>query len=577
MTFTLTVLAATALLLSGCNPILPSGGKSVKFKATSKSQPTTKTAYAGNAAATGSSHEDIYWSDGDAIRIFSGNTNVVSPASAVYSLVVPNNNSTSASLQNPQETPNGLTWVQPGDVVFYAVYPPATEGSPTEGSESGYITMNIPDDQSYESLTSYMDPKETKMDHAYMLARRQISEAEFNSAVSLEFYPAFTAFQINLKSKDDELTLNKFKIYSTDNHLAGDYYSKLKNVTEDGPVMDFVNNSEGTLSKEVFLDWGSLSDKPTISSSSEVNFTLLTLPCGFVLNGSTYSYDQYLTNLWLEVSFWKNDEDGNPTGDLIIKKLALKQNDEFYQFDACKKYCINGLAVDGGSKWKLDVNGQVLPWQGYEAKIDDQVSIMPESFKIFGAIESTSQWQNYEIIEGTDPVQYKNAAGNNKANHYYDSNWVPFGREGYGQGENNYDKKYQLRYLNRDGQGYFTVQFTPTAPTGGYWQLIPTFKDGDTMSPNHFRFEVVHPGGAVSDQLKGQILYQPVTIRIYPKDYAFSDQNIYDMWFTCYFSPSSNFTPSISADSEFQDVHGDGRFSYWVFRLAPYEGHFVDE
>ena len=84
LTFSLTLLAATALLLVGCNPILPSEGNKVKFKAHSKSQPATKTAYAG----TGSSHEDIYWSEGDDIRIYSGNTAVVTPAFANYELVI---------------------------------------------------------------------------------------------------------------------------------------------------------------------------------------------------------------------------------------------------------------------------------------------------------------------------------------------------------------------------------------------------------------------------------------------------------------------------------------------------------
>lgn len=579
MTIIVTVLAALALLLSGCDPILPSGEKSVKFSATAKSQMTTKTSYAGDDYTSGKTHEDIYWSDGDAISIYSSNTDIVATpngsASAEYLLDVVEGTPTHAKLVNSD--PNGLAWKASGAVKFYAVYPPSTLGN----GESGYFTMGIPTTQEYATSLA-----ETNMDHAYMLAINSLESLTEN--VSLNFYPAFSAFQINLGSLDSELTLKEFRIYyedpadpeddeGKDIRLSGPYFGQIdENHTLENNTMDFARcdeTSEVNKYQEPDYDFSQVRmaflNGTTISPDSYINFTLLTLP---FMGGKNIPAVNGLTNLWLEVSFTKENETT-----VVKKKLALKQGTDFIQFDPCKKYRINGLAVDGGSKWKLDVNGQVLPWQGYEATIDDQVSIMPESFKIFGAIESTSQWQNYEIIEGTDPVQYKNAAGNNKANHYYDSNWVPFGREGYGQGEDNYDKKYQLRYLNRDGQGYFTVQFTPTAPTGGYWQLIPTFKDGDTMSPNHFRFEVVLPGGAVSDQLKGQILYQPVTIRIYPKDYVSSDQNIYDMWFTCYFSPSKDFTPSISADSEFQDVHGDGRFSYWVFRLAPYEGHFVDE
>lgn len=559
----MTVLVATALLLTGCDPILPSsGGKSVKFTAHSKSQLTTKTVYAGNYAATGSTHEDIYWEDGNAIRIYSGNPAVVAPQIIVdnqvcanYELVV-SSDRTRASLQNPAESPNGLMWVEPGAVDFYAVYPPTTRGS-----DNGWFTMNIPAEQSFKI------PTETDMSYAYMLAKNTLTAEQFNSEVSLDFYPAFTAFQINLKSKDDELTLKKFRIYSTDNHLAGDYFGKLKSVSSDGPVMDFGYNGDGTLSTQVYVDFPyyeteTETQKNTkISPSSAVDFTLLTLPYGIVNTTEVYTEKPYLTNLWLEVTYMRN-------GVQEKKKLALKQNDEFIQFPACKKYRINGLAV--GGNWRLAIDGKVLPWTGYEQTVDQQVSLQGK-VAIAGTIESTKAWQQATYDEQTG--YWTNTAGQSKDNHYADSEWAIGGTSGY-------DKHYQLRYLNRDlsaDKRYFTMTFTPTAPTGGYWQLIPTFKDGDTESPKHFRFEVDLPGGGTSDQLKGQILNSEVTIRIYPKDYSMSDVNIYDVWFKCFFSPSANFNPSISADSEFQDVHGDGRFSYWVLRLAQYEGGpFVD-
>ena len=156
LTFSLTLLAAIALLLTGCNPILPSGGKSVKFTANSKSQPATKTTYAGNAASTGSTHEDIYWSPNDAIRIYSGDPSVVRPViqtengvCADYKLVVPNATSTRASLEN--EASNGLEWLDDPTgtaVTFYAVYPRSTRGS-----EYGWFTMNIPSVQTFAEPT----------------------------------------------------------------------------------------------------------------------------------------------------------------------------------------------------------------------------------------------------------------------------------------------------------------------------------------------------------------------------------------------------------------------------------------
>ena len=120
MTIILTALAALALLLSGCDPILPSGEKSVKFSATAKSQMTTKTSYAGDDYTSGKTHEDIYWSDGDAISIYSSNTDIVATpngsASAEYLLDVVEGTPTHAKLVNSD--PNGLAWKASGAVKF---------------------------------------------------------------------------------------------------------------------------------------------------------------------------------------------------------------------------------------------------------------------------------------------------------------------------------------------------------------------------------------------------------------------------------------------------------------------------
>ena len=379
LTFSLTLLAAIALLLTGCNPILPSGGKSVKFTANSKSQPATKTTYAGNAASTGSTHEDIYWSPNDAIRIYSGDPSVVRPViqtengvCADYKLVVPNATSTRASLEN--EASNGLEWLDDPTgtaVTFYAVYPRSTRGS-----EYGWFTMSIPSEQTFATPTG------TDMTHAYMLAQNTLKKEQFNSEVSLDFYPAFTAFQINLKSKDDELTLKKFRIYSEDNHLAGDYYGKLIAVNDSEREneyfafnidktlrMDFAcvlddNNQPTSLQNEVFVEFPyyeteTETQKNTkISPTSAVDFTLLALPYGIVNATETYDTKPYLTNLWLEVTYLKN-------GVREQKRLALKQTtngvESFIEFSACKKYRLNALAV--GDSWKIYLGVSVDDWK----------------------------------------------------------------------------------------------------------------------------------------------------------------------------------------------------------------------
>lgn len=543
LVFSLTLLAATALLLVGCNPILPSEGNKVKFKAHSKSQPATKTAYAGNS--TGSSHEDIYWSEGDDIRIYSGNTAVVTPAFANYELVI-SNDKTRATLQNPAEAPNGLAWVTDpaqgnDDVTFYAVYPPSTQGS-----ESGWFTMSIPSEQTFAT------PKGTDMTHAYMLAQNTLTRSQFNSEVSLEFYPAFTAFQINLKSKDDELTLKKFRIYSEDNHLAGDYYGKLKAVntseaeneyfafnTDKSLRMDFAYCSDN-LQNEVFVEFPyyeteTETQKNTkISPTSDVDFTLLALPYGIVNATETYDTKPYLTNLWLEVTFLNED------GEEVKKKLALKQtttNEDvtttaFLKFASCKKYRINGLAIDKGSKWQLQIDDQVLPWI---------------------ADEQTTSFKNQIGITGRAPVGgYIETAEVNEPG-----------------GSQNWPLYYTRLTVNCNvSDPCIEFTFTPTAPIGGYWRLSP--EDVIPGSLNYFKITTSDMINGESERLQGQVMVQPVTIYIRPTaEYlALDPAPVYSIIIHCDMSPSVTFDPLYSADSEFQRQHSDGRFSYYKFVIA---------
>lgn len=561
MTMILTVLAALALLLSGCDPILPSGGKSVKFSATAKSQVTTKTSYAGDDYTSGKTHEDIYWSDGDAISIYSSNTNIVATpngsASAEYLLDVVEGTPTHAKLVNSD--PNGLAWKASGAVKFYAVYPPSTLGN----GESGYFTMGIPTTQQYATSLA-----ETNMDHAYMLAINSLESLTEN--VSLNFYPAFTAFQINLGSLDSELTLKEFRIYyedpadpeddeGKDIRLSGPYFGQIdENHTLENHTMDFARcdeTSEVNKYQEPDYDFSQVRmaflNGTTISPDSYINFTLLTLP---FMGGKNIPAVNGLTNLWLEVSFTKENETT-----VVKKKLALKQGTDFIQFAPCKKYRINGLAVDGGSKWKLNILSDVLDWTFYDKPLSSlsQINVNPiddHTVKVTGSIETTAKWLEDHPDTGS--------------NHEL-PNDVPEDDPSY------YARYYQVRTLNwsqAPEKQFFEISFTPTAPIGGYWQMIPEYPDQSSVG--HFRFEVKIEeltDWEEQDVPHAQIIDKRVFIRIYPV-YENDDDHIYEMTLKCYFSPNKSFDPTYSADSELQDVHKKGDFSYWRFRLERYAG-----
>lgn len=544
MTIILTVLAALALLLSGCDPILPSGEKSVKFSATAKSQMTTKTSYAGDDYTSGKPHEDIYWSDGDAISIYSSNTNIVATpngsASAEYLLDVVEGTPTHAKLVNSD--PNGLAWKASGAVKFYAVYPPSTLGN----GESGYFTMGIPTTQEYATSLA-----ETNMDHAYMLAINSLESLTEN--VSLNFYPAFSAFQINLGSLDSELTLKEFRIYyedpvdpedaaGKDIRLSGPYYGQIdENHTLENNTMDFARCDETTevnKYKEPNYDFSQVRmafpEGTTISSDSDsyINFTLLTLP---FTGGKNIPAVDGLTNLWLEVSFTKENETT-----VVKKKLALKQGTDFIQFAPCKKYRINGLAVDGGSNWRLQVDD--LPWDLIEKETTFSQNIQAQAFSI----------QNFtETVKPDGTVE----------NHYY-----PEGTREYQVRTLDMNKDYIDPETGEAISPYFEVTFKPMAPMGGYWQLIPESNGGLGTAA----FQVVvwdEESSKGTPDLKGHIMNQPVTLRIICN--VTDDQRTEDhaIIIKGLFSTSISFdeNSTFSADSEIQDVHKDGSFSYWRF------------
>ena len=584
MTMILTVLAALALLLSGCDPILPSGGKSVKFSATAKSQVTTKTSYAGDDYTSGKTHEDIYWSDGDAISIYSSNTNIVATpngsASAEYLLDVVEGTPTHAKLVNSD--PNGLAWKASGAVKFYAVYPPSTLGN----GESGYFTMGIPTTQQYATSLA-----ETNMDHAYMLAINSLESLTEN--VSLNFYPAFTAFQINLGSLDSELTLKEFRIYyedpadpedeaGKDIRLSGPYYGQIdENHTLENNTMDFARCDESTevnKYKEPDYDFSQVRmaflNGTTISPDSYINFTLLTLP---FMGGKNIPAVNGLTNLWLEVSFTKENETT-----VVKKKLALKQGTDFIQFAPCKKYRINGLAVDGGSKWRLTIDGEVLPWTYDEKKTTFSQNVQAKAFYVDGSLETLDGYKNspetialygkatsnhYEAFDTGTNADFKTYA-----------EWVALGdgQTAYNTAHRTYyEQYYQLRTLNTvPTNARFEVTFTPIAPLGGYWTLSTANGSsfGNTSQGGAEGFRIVLWDGETENDnwSSGQIMNQEVTLRIYPSA-ARDPHKEYCMILKASFSPNKNGEPTYSADSELQDVHGDGRYSYWKFVIPATE------
>lgn len=548
-------LVGLTLMLTSCETTLtPKKGKQVQFSATLKSGMKTKTSYSG--VIDNNKIERIDWVPGDKISIISSDgTKVATPSGkqdAVYTIsgVTASGHLSNAQLAN--NSSSGLTWNDDDveDVTFYGAYPPTEYGFLTLENGKKVIEfkeMTIP---ANPTLTWDGNTASPDMTHAYMVAAPATYNsqvAEGTSAIHLDFYPLFNAFEIDLASADKTLSLKKLeliadRINNVQTPLTGklvyDNYMSANGSPSASDVSRLVDNDSYKLS--VNLEGKSISK----DADGHVHFTVLALPGD-------------ITNLTLAVTY-VDPVDANKTK---TRKLKLQQSGSFITFPAFHKALIKGLALDDGSNWRLTINTAVKDWTFYSKELSslDQINVapleegQPYTVNVTGAIQTTATWKD---------------AHNGKSNDELPNVEDP-------QDPTYYARYYQIRTLNLSQDSdkqFFEMSFTPTAPIGGYWQMVPEYIG--TNSGKHFRFEVkIDNAMANFEEMTvphGQIINSKVYVRIYPKDIEQEDDHTYEMIFKCYFSPNANFSPTYSADSELQDVHGDGRFSYWRFRLQKY-------
>ncbi|MBQ5935073.1 MAG: hypothetical protein IJL68_03590 [Bacteroidales bacterium] len=573
-------------LAAGCETTFEQKGRDVKFTASSRGSVSTKTAY-GDETSDG--YAIIEWKANDRIRIYSPNTTYLIGSEGSAEVIVGEGDGQTeypvvyddytlvpgditghihnATLKNvgvsDNENPDGrgLYWnVSEGQANFYSAYPTDVGIGWYEGGLT--FELKIPNDQD-----PFAETPKPQFNTLPLLAMQ--SGVSSGQKVNLEFYPAFTAFEFNLKS-EDLITLNSFTLEtSSDNcYVTGtcfynpaltkktgdNFYIKNDQIYFVAPIPEFPTYWDGTsyelCKKSLTINFPTGTQiGPAVGETpaKEVTFTLFALP-------------NDLDQMSITVNLTTTD------GSTKSRKLKLQQKDsnnefQWITFPAGHKAKIKGLAVDGGSKWKLNIKADVLDWTFYDEPLSslNQINVNPidddnHTVKVTGSIETTSKWLEDHPDTGS--------------NHEL-PNDVPEDDPSY------YARYYQVRTLNwsqAPEKQFFEMSFTPTAPIGGYWQMIPEYPDQSSVG--HFRFEVKIEkltGWEEQDVPHAQIIDKRVFIRIYPV-YENDDDHIYEMTLKCYFSPNKSFDPTYSADSELQDVHKKGDFSYWRFRLERYAG-----
>lgn len=378
--YILVSILGSMILLAGCQKdgkLFDRNNGEFRFGAKANSGPLTRTAYGDYTTdeETGKkTHQDIKWQDGDEIRIYSPTATrrvgVEKGESALYywadyKIVPDATDSTKATIQNLSNdgnytqaqvgandiAGNGLAWVrgqESAEHVFYAVYPSVklrgvsadegtgktvTEGSADLAGTQGNLALFIPETQafsemgnldSYGNMTAYAKGKGT------------------DKSISMEFEPAYTTFEISIRSADEAIGLSSFSLISnaasetaTAAPLAGYYAAQYD---ADGNLTFAVSDADKT-AITVNLNGKSA---PAASEEKDLVFSVLALP-------------QDLTNL--SVSFTLGNNAGTRT--LALTKKGTDGSYAPITFSACRKHRIYGLVLSNG---ELLISVGTAPW-----------------------------------------------------------------------------------------------------------------------------------------------------------------------------------------------------------------------
>ena len=555
-TKTTLLLLAGILLLAGCQKEGRLGNDKGLIRFSAASAPETKTAYSG--VLDNANYERIDWKLNDVIRIWSPDaydryhengenekhyadykvSKVLNPegrlskAEIVNSDITFDSNGNQVGVPNPSavDNVNGLVWGDAGTYRFYASYPVTANGT------MGTITGSIDADQGAG------DPEVNMPRYGYLTAATKvttsstITQINQDKFVTLEFEPAFTAFELSFESQDGPLKVTQVEISSTSTDLSGSFAVKYTE-NASGATTPFTKafQFDQSGSGRVYAKLGTSGVE--VSPGHPQTITLFALP-----------KDQ--TDLTLTFTVIADNVE-----DTRSLKLTYAQNftddagvahtkGEYINFTACKKHRIVNIKMPN-KIWRtiLVLDGRVLPWDTEETSTSftEHIQCTGLSFNE-SAIEMTAAWAQAHPDDGT--------------NHYRLP--APIG-----------DGRWQVRTLNQDDHyDSFTVTFRPIAPLGGYWGL-------DTHGNRFFKVELLtgYLDGEptyITLPERNQIMDKTETLRVTPIWSAIAEADADEeigLYMDCYFYTNIDSDP-LNANTEFQDIHRNGTYSYWLLTVA---------
>lgn len=323
------------LMTAGCELLGIQGGNSVKFAASSNMK--TKAIYGDDEEENGVLFQQIVWQEDDEIRIVSDHAQTAGGSVYADYKVSRTGDYGRNSYGTLSTLGEGLRWDEDWTYAyeFWAMYPAAAATSMDDRGFSGRFAASIPG-------TDFL-----------MVAHSPALYGQ--SKIVLEFYPAFTAFRIDVNADVEGVTINSLSLSAPDNApaLTGSFTAQIG----DTGITD-CQVIEGTTSQTA-----TSSIREDIEGSDYSSFVIFCLPA-------------QLSNLTLHCNYTQN-------GEAKTKKLKLVDNaGNFMTFSACKQHrmTLTLKASEGGDiEFNLTIGGaqmilsiladQLTQWGGEGMKI----------------------------------------------------------------------------------------------------------------------------------------------------------------------------------------------------------------
>ena len=519
------------ILLAGCQKdgkLFDKSNGQFRFGVSSKV--LTRTEY----GKTAGKHQDINWTTKDQIRIYSptaarrvGVEQGLAEAEryywADYKIVPDASDKTKATIENLIDDGNGLgnglAWERGKESdphTFYAVYP-KPELDPEEGKGAkldgcaGKFTMDIPEIQKYSEAGN--------MEYAYMTAYAKGKGTA--SEINLDFYPAFTAFEIDLGTVDAESYVNTFKME------AGTPIAGIYTATYDAEKADWIytpSTVEGETSNIVSVAFPEGTTIAPAQTSGEetveakrIRFTVFTI--GTPVTNPKITFTGKIV----------------ATGTEINRSLVLKKATEDLTFAGCHKHRINGLLLPGEEPSSISVTVEMdktkMDW--YDGVYSEMVSEDYPQASQFTVTNAINKRDGGKDSDNTDV-----AGTNDKADR-------------------------QTWYFKKNSA--INVDFNVTSPTNGTWTIEAMGDTGVfTISGSYTKYttttgEVVSLSGTSISGTINEGHPTKISLQITPGASAASGNQLY---FKTYVTKDGK---KISLDSETQlyDMRG---YHYFVIR-----------